>query len=454
MSRKNITRVSNYLSYSIQPLVKRRWRGWLAGLVVLTATILPATLLASTHYGISVFDEGVHFDYIYKVTQGDVLPRPAQVISDETLQEVRCRPSVVYPDTSCNNSLSVQDLPVGGVNYVLGYAGVYYIPAAAIAILLHATDNVSWFMAARFASVLLFGISALVLYVVCRRYGASRIASAGVTVVLATCLTPLTQGATVNPESIALLAGALAALPPTLNLSWRKRLITAIIIGTAIALVKPNFVPLGCITILLAGIMPKNNLRLFTLRDIVLQRRFFISMTLALIPLLAQILWNWIGNMRLEPGMRADGYLNDMLYYDGPLFNLVTKSLSGMLSPLKSGALLSSEVLGLVGALVAICIAGGAFMIASSPIYNSSPRVKIIAILGLIGLIGTAVYVPVVLYLAYHSEGAQSRYIVPVYAFLAIAVAASVEGRVSRWIPLAIGLVSVIYIIARLTLIS
>lgn len=421
----------------------------LIAIAIFAVTACSAIQFALAHYGISPLDEGVHFDYIYKITQGDISPQPGSRLSSETIHEVMCRPSIVYPESDCSRIVQTENMPVGGVNYVLGYAGIYYVPAALITTIAHSTGIVSWFMAARIASALLFGLGAFTLYLVSRRYNISRAVSTGMVLTLASCSMLLTQGGTVNPDSLALFAGAMAALVPTLKLSWRNKMIVAILVGSMIALMKPNFVPLGCLAILVTGILPKDDLRPFSLRKIVLNKKFLISVLLATIPLLMQIIWNSIANSRLDPGMRADGYLNDMLYYDGPLISLIFRFAAESLNPLTSG-LLPSSALGFLGSIAATTIIGGSIMISVNSNFNNSPRIKTLAISGLLGLLITIVYIPLVLYIAYHSEGASSRYVIPLYAFLAIPVAATMNGRVSRWIPLISGCIGVITVIVNI----
>lgn len=414
----------------------------LIALCIFILALSMSAFFARSYHRISVFDESVHFDYVYKVTQGELSPTPAETVSPETVNVIMCRPSVVYPNANCSKKITEQELPVHGINYVLAYAPVYYWPTAILSTLVHAILGTSWFVSARLSTVLLFSLGTVVFYVACRRYSASRASAAGVTIALTACPMLFASGSTVNPDSLGMLAAATVALVPTLKFSWRNKMIIAICVGIIIALIKPNFVPLGCIAVLLAGIMPKSTDK-FNTRKIFYNKRFVISLCLAVVPLVVQILWNAFANSRLAPGMRSDGFLNDMLRTNTSPVILIIQSLQGYLNPLSPGsAFISSAALTFMSSVVAIMIGGSAVVAYSSNFINA--RIKLLAITGITGLLMTAIYVPVVLFVAYHAGGSQPRYGVPILVFMAIPVAVAINGRLSRWFPLIMGLIGTV----------
>jgi hypothetical protein len=425
---------------------EKRSGRWIDGVIALGifGVAIAIGLLFAVHYKmLSPLDEHAHFDYIYKITQGDFSPRPGSVISDETLKVIKCRASIVYPQPNCDRVQSATQTSVNGVNYVLTYGETFYLPAALITKIVHDTTPTSWFMSARAACTLFFALGMAALYLVARVYRAPRAAAAGLVLTFAGCSMVFAQAGTVTSDSLAPLAGAVAALVPTLRIPWRWRMTVAVVVGVLIGLIKPNLVPLGCLVVMLAGIMPAHDAS-FSLSRILLRLKTLGTLALAMVPLVVALAWNVWENSRLPAGVRADGGLNDMLHYDGPFPELLFSSGQGMLNPLSMPPMVPSTALHLWSTLTAMVILGGSLIIASNTAWDAHPRLKTMAIGGVVGIVLTAVYVPVVLYVSYHSQGTQGRYVIPMYALLMAPVAASITGRVARWIPLVLGLVTVV----------
>lgn len=424
--------------------MRGRWLDALIALGIFSVTVGIALLFAVHYSWLSPLDEGVHFDYVYKITQGQLVPTPGQVISDETLKEIKCRPSLVYPLPNCNGTLTKNQIPVSGVNYVLAYGETFYLPAAAIATMVHAISPTSWLMSARAASALFYALGAAALYLVARVYRASRPAAAGVALALAGCSMLFVQGGTVTPDSMACLAGAAAALVPVLRIPWRWRMAVAVVVGVLIAFIKPNLVPLGCVVVMLAGIIPENDDSPFSVTRILFRLRTLATLALAVIPLVLALVWNAWENSRLPVGVRADGGLNDMLHYNGPFLHLLFEFATGMFDPLGAYALVPSYALTALGRLMTVMIVGGALMIAMNAAFDRRPRLKLMAVGGIVAIALTGIYVPLVLYVTYHATGGQPRYVIPAYALLVAPVAASLNGRVARWLILVLGVVTVV----------
>jgi hypothetical protein len=149
-------------------------------------------------------------------------------------------------------------------------------------------------------------------------------------------------------------------------------------------------------------------------------------------------------NSRLPAGVRADGGLNDILLYNGPFSELLFSSAQGMLNPLSMPPMVPSTALATLSTLMASVILGGSLMIALNTGSDRRPRLKTMTIGGLMGVLLTAIYVPLVLYVTYHASGTQGRYVIPLYALLLTPVAASFTGRVARWVPLVLGALTVV----------
>jgi hypothetical protein len=422
----------------------KRWIDGVIALAIFCVTIAIGLLFAVHYSMLSPLDEHAHFDYIYKITQGRLSPRPGSIISDETLKEMKCRPSIVYPDANCSRVQTAIQTPVKGVNYVLIYGETYYLPAALITKVVHDITAKSWLMSARAASALFYALGAAALYLVARVYRAPRAAAAGMVLAFSGCSMVFAQAGTVTPDSMAPLAGAAAALVPSLKIPWWWRMAVAVVVGVMIAFIKPNLVPLGCLVVLLAGIMPANDDVPFSLSRILLRAKTLAALALAVIPLVLALVWNVWENSRLPAGVRADGGLSDILLYNGPFSELLFSSAQGMLNPLSMPPMVPSTALATLSTLMASVILGGSLMIALNTGSDRRPRLKTMTIGGLMGVLLTAIYVPLVLYVTYHASGTQGRYVIPLYALLLAPVAASFTGRVARWVPLVLGALTVV----------
>lgn len=439
--------VAAYLEPFVEDVTTRtpptRTNRWVEAAVVLllVAASLAMTLTFAVRYSwISPLDESANFDYVYKITQGELVPRPGQVISDETLKVIKCRPSIVYTQPNCDRQQLATQTPANGVDYVLAYGETYYLPAALVATVVHAISPTSWFMAARSASALFFALGIAALYLAGRVYRAPRTAAAGMALAFGATSMVFIQGATVTPDSMAPLAGAAAAIVPMIRLRWRWKMLIALVVGVLIALVKPNLVPLGCLTVLMAGLVQADDTAPFSLVRMFWRLRALAAVALAFVPLAVALVWNAWENSRLPAGVRADGGLNQLVYTTEGLGTLIAQFAAQAISPLSFAPIIPSLWVSLVGALLAIVILGGAVALAMGRQIEGRPELKVMSIGGLIGVLLTTIYVPLVLYLTYHAGGGQGRYVVPALALLVPVVGASMTGRVSRWLMLAYGL--------------
>lgn len=409
--------------------------------VLFLAVCSVAMVFGHNYRELSVYDEYVHFDYVNAVTRGQLLPAPGRPIAHEALKELGCRPSVTFPHPDCARPLTPREVPAHGVDYVSAYGPVYYWSAAALSLVIHPLTATSWLIAARWATALIFAAGAALLFLVSRRYGASTPAALGTVLALACCPLVLFQGSTVTPDSMALLSAAAVAWLGARGGTFWRRMAVALPIGVLIALSKPNSVPVGCLAVLLAGVMPADDDEDFSARRLLWRPRALLSVVLALVPLLVAGAWNLWTNSRLPPGVRADGGLNEMLVYHGPLARLLVRSLHVSIAPLDT-PVVGNELLGTIAALVSAVLLGGSLLIAGSSRFDRVARVKTLSMAGLAGVALTALYVPIVLYVSYHADGMQPRYVIPAFAILAVPVAAQLTGRVTRWLPMLVGVIA------------
>ncbi|CAN5355478.1 hypothetical protein BH11ACT2_BH11ACT2_08750 [soil metagenome] len=399
--------------------------------VPFVTTLALAITLAHNFATLSVYDEGVHFDYVVKLLTTGRLPHAGDVMSPETLKEISCRGTVWLTKLQCANPITDAQAPLGGINYVLMYGPVYYGLVAAIAGPLHAITGISLLLASRVATGILFSAGAALIAAALLRLRVRPLIVIAVTMLVAATPALLFQGSTVTPDSMCLLAGGAGLFVATLRFSWRTRLLIAAGVALLIALTKPNFVPLASITVLLAAIFPvhetgsSGRAQWFDLGI----RRVAAAIALALLPLVAAFGWNAWRTSYLAPGTRADGGLNDMLHTDRSLLSLLSEGVRILTSPFTNGSYTNSGTMLAASTIVQFVFIGGAIALSIvGAAHPRSPR-RTLAIFSVAALALTVVYLPVTFYVLYHSTGTQSRYAMPLTPMFAAAVATSLDSR-------------------------
>jgi hypothetical protein len=417
-------------------------------LATFVATFLLALYVATQHTAASVYDEGPHFDYIYKLLHGH-LPKTASPLSQETIWELTCRGGLPwYQHPHCMH-IPLPDVPVHGVNSALLYFPMYYGIAAIIAAPLHAL-GVDLYTAARIASCLFYAAGTALLTFSLIRLRLSRVAALGVGLGVMAIPAYLYQGATVTPDSMAMLCGALSVFLLTLRVSWSRRVVYATIAATAMALTKPNFLPLAGITVLLALLVHPSGEGRATVRLPRLRGRNLRLTLLALVlPVLAAGGWELFRSHDLAPGeTQPDGGLTESLLHTKlGLGTLILQAAQYMGQPFSSSPFDTSPQ----GLSVAIMLAhglliGGTVVIALMTRREQISMGNVAAIAGLAGLALSAVYLPATFYLTYHSTGTVPRYAFPMVPLCAAGIALTVSGRFTRWVILAGGVLFTVYV--------
>lgn len=414
----------------------------LVGLIAFAANLVVAMSVRD----VSLFDEGVHFDYVVKLHDG-IWPDTAAQVSQQTVDEISCRGAQWLTAPSCG-SLTPADVPNHGANYVLSYPPTYYAYADAVGSLL-APFGISLFDAGRLASVLLFAIGTSLMAWALVRLGVQRwmAAAAAVTMVLVTLGYRL--GSTVSPDSAFPLVGAMALLVLTIRARWSARLAVALAVGVAIAFVKPSFVPSACLVVLAAAIgAPIVERGMMTRWWDLGWRRWLLTLGAAVVPLAVAVAWQMWRAAHLAPGeTESDGGLNRALLWTSKgLPQAIVDGLINMSNPYGNPVIPNMSTywapIYLVANAVFFC---GVGLVAVW--YGSSMPVtaRVLGLIGVLGYVATAAYTAGTMWISFHSEGVQPRYTMPLVPVFVGSIAVAVVPVFRKgWIGVAFTIGSIV----------
>jgi hypothetical protein len=413
-------------------------RPWITVALPVVAIALAAFTIsvssALSYHPVSIYDEGVHFDYIAKLVDTGRLPPVRGAVSAETLKELSCRPTVWNPKPTCSQMLTAAQTPLGGINYVAVYPPVYYAIAASIAAPIHAITGLDLFMASRLASGVLFALGAALVCWTMLRLKVDRLVSVGLTLAIVAIPAMVFPGSTVTPDSMSLLFGSAAVFVVTLPLRWRTRMLVAVIVAAACALSKANFVPLATAIIVLAGIAPERDDSSRSPGSLYPGwRRGSTTLALAVLPVVLAFSWNAWRMRGLAPGVRADGGLNDLAHTTQSLPTLIEQAGAFFLTPLLTISYSPSAALNLAAGILQALLLGGAILVALMPAQRDSGNARVLSIVALGALALLTVFIPTVLFVLYHSSGANGRYALPLVPIFAATIAGLIGGRGTRW---------------------
>lgn len=391
----------------------------LIGIFLFFATLLITSFQGMKFNSSSVFDEGVHFDYVYKLVENPFqLPPLGASMSEESLREVSCR-GVQSEAISCAKPMTIENANVSNAtNYVLMYAPVFYYPAALITFVVHKTIGFSFWDSARLATSLLFSLGMVFLYFATWRLSRNIIVAAGVTTLVAGVPLMLFFGSTISPEAMApFSAGAAVWILSSKRMDPKSLLLLGTLLGIVVGLIKPNFVPIGMVIVALSAVRYLADNTFDGLRRAPFSRtsrKFWLVSLLIFSPLVIQVLWNLIRRLSLLPGRLPDGGLNDaLLRTDKGFFEVVIDAATALLSPAGSISIPASMTVLLFGVVVqSLVLAFYVFGIFGDKNSFGSDGI-LLSRLGALGVLFSVVYIPGALYFSYHSTGTQSRYAFP-----------------------------------------
>jgi hypothetical protein len=215
--------------------------------VLLVAVVMfTGVLLMKKNPTFSRIDELEHFNYVTSLVHHHTIPRKGDLYTPEAIRTQACwgyqiKAAKLPPCAS--PTLDPHDFGNHGVTTAAGYPPVYYAATAAVAVPLKWLFGLdSLFIPARLASLLWLTLGTLATYLLARTLGAGRVIATAVALVATLFPMMLTQGTTVNPDAMSLLAGAGTALA-WLRLRSAPRLSAAVGLAcvlAAVTLVKAN----------------------------------------------------------------------------------------------------------------------------------------------------------------------------------------------------------------------
>lgn len=443
-------------------------------LVVFVATAVSAGYGALKLTVVSPIDELQHFDYAYKVYEGDILPS-SPFMSGFSLTQDACRGDMFHAPNAATCAAGVpraDTVDTAHVNYELKYTPLYYATIAAGMHVLH-PFGVGLFDAARLTSAFLFGVSCCLLALALVRLGISRRLTLGL--VLALSFIPSVQywGSTVAPDSCAILFGALGLIVLTQRMSARKRAMFGAAVGAAAAITSPNLVPIGMLAAAAACVLPHGLLspgelphmpppdagrtasarRPSGLFRVPRGRELAVAIALAVAPVVIAELWNEFRYLQLPAVKTVDHQL-------GAIIEHTTKSLPALLAqatatfaqPFGTSFIVPSRDVGnAICTLLGAVLFGGSVLLVVMGRQRSGSLAHVLATGYLCTLVVDAVFVVVPFYVSFHAADDNSRFAVQLLPLATAAIAVVLDRGAWRWIVLAGGIVTAVYFVANVS---
>lgn len=410
---------------------KGRSRSKLRSVAPALAIMASAAVVVSAHVAayrpLSPFDEGVHFDYAYKVARGELVHK-GETIGQVAMREMSCRSvdltGLVLPPCM-QGTYSPQDFPNRGYNSADIHTPLYYAASGLVGRVLHSTGIVeSPVTATRLPGILWFGLGLLTVWYLGKEAGVAT-GPLAVVVTLVAVSPPLVHAtATVNNDATALAAGGVLGL---LTLRWERGAAPLWLLGLA-ALVGVTLKSTNIIAVVLCAIY----LLLRRGRGVEEDRKspwpaIAVLMGSAAAAVLA---WTAIHGAMAEPVVtpldrRFEAAGLGLVDFLGPITSLVSPVSYG----LPTREVLAGATFGAVGGVL------GALMIAASifPLMRGSlseRREHLSASAGLTILTGGFLFTLGYLLLLGEAIGVSPRYGFSLMPALAVAVAAALT---SRW---------------------
>lgn len=407
------------------------------------AILLVALLCAASYTQMSPYDEPAHFDYVVQVTEEGLFPAVGSHYSEVTRDELSCRGTPMYLDEPrCANPIQPQEMITYDVNYVLRYAPIYHGFAALVATVVHSVTGLSLFIGARIASALLYAAGAALLTAAMMRFGARRWVALALPLMVFSVPSLLFQGATVTPDSMALLSGAAGVFILTLKTSWRRRMIIMVIAAILVSLVKANFVPLSTLMVLTAAVFPgttdndTGRARWLSLG----WKRIVASIGLAILPVAVTYAWNAVRILSVPEGQSADGGIGDYLATEESFYSVVMTAIRTLLSPMVTSSYTISNDLLTTATVAQFLVFGGGIAIALVGKLDVGGKARTLAFAGVAALGLSFVFLPATFYVLNHAVGTQPRYTMPIIPFFTAAISLVITGKVETIVVASIGI--------------
>ena len=204
--------------------------------------MLGAAFLLKTDFH-NPLDEYTHYDFVIAIAQDGRVPRMNDVVGQQALEEWSCTGQMSAELTCGGTDLNPGLAPWGGASPATGYPMLYYVITAAFTRGAHTLLwNLSWFDAARVASLVWLVMLTGLVVMLGRRLGGPTSAAAAAAILLGSMPLVLSQASSVNNDIAAVFATFLTLwlwvrlVASTRRLRWSLTLLVA----TAALLIKPH----------------------------------------------------------------------------------------------------------------------------------------------------------------------------------------------------------------------
>jgi hypothetical protein len=199
-----------------------RFTAFVPALLIFAAVSVLIVLHVVAYQPLSPFDEGVHFDYVIKASEGDIVRR-GEKLGEEAMLEIACRgidlKGLVVPRCDAR-SFDPEMFPGEGFSSAEVHPPLYYGITGILARGLVATGIApDMFAASRLVGILWLGLGLLIIWIIGKELGVATLPLALVIASVGAAPTLLHASATVSNDATGLVAGGLLAW---VTLRWEK----------------------------------------------------------------------------------------------------------------------------------------------------------------------------------------------------------------------------------------
>ena len=189
------------------------------GLAFLVCVVVPTVLVAlqiNEHPKFSPSDEGAHWDYVTRISNGEGVPRLGELLQKKTLKEIACRETETIAAKlvpKCSSQFfNAAEFPGGGQQYQAQHPPTYYaltVPLRWVAIEIFGFDDLT---GTRYTGILWLVAGLLVLWAAGRVMGLTTPTIGVGVLLLTTAPVVIYHASTVSNDAPAIFTGALIAL--------------------------------------------------------------------------------------------------------------------------------------------------------------------------------------------------------------------------------------------------
>lgn len=397
---------------------------WVVPLVTAVLVLIVGGLVLSTYPKLSPVDELQHVDSAIKASQGRWYLPPGESDGQEAMRIQACEGiDAGWPTPPCSTeTFDPADFQELGINTAAGRPSLYYVVTGYLGQALSWATGAGFLISARIISLISLAIGAALTSWAALRLSLSPALSGALGVLVAVLPPVLSQGITVNPDAWSLAAGtAVTAL--ALGAARRSPLKSTVVLTVAVTLtvlVKPNFVVLAGVPVIILG------LAWWQQRDRPALHRFLGSFLAAVVAggaFIATMIPAYLSDSRLK---EAPQIVNSTLppgtpWPYGPALDDILRNFVPMYGPSPVDLFEKTGLVGLAAAATVVLVAGA---VAAAVLAPKGSQALALGWAGILGLVATPTLVYAGEWLSNAFFGYPQRYSFVVLPVLALAWAA------------------------------